>query len=543
MRKGIISIVYGIILYGFGSIQAQDTIHMAEKPLKKQDTVLVSPVLKDTVRQTVAPIQSTKRFEPALQKALSDTALVATDSLRVYIQKDQPELMKIDSLWAKELYATNDYDALITITQNLDYESDYTAISTEVLKARLAELDAKTPFKVVYNTSLESVINTFLKTRHEHLQRLMGLSAYYFPLFEQELDNYDVPLEVKYLAVIESALRPRAKSRVGAAGIWQFMFGTGKMYGLDVSSYVDERMDPIRSTKAAAKYLAKLYKMFKDWDLALASYNSGPGNVSKAIRRSGGYTNYWDIRRHLPRETAGYLPAFLATMYIFEYASEHGFDKSRPAYAYYETDTIQVKKMIKLDQVSQLLDVDIEELRFLNPCYKLDIIPFVEKERYTLRLPRGKVGNFVTHEDKIYNYAHAKLAKEKTKIPEMVQAKNKIRYRVKSGDVLGSIAARHGVRVSQLKQWNGLRGNTINIDQRLTIYPRNPALPKSTIATKSKEKRAVNNNTNSYTVRNGDNLWTIAKKINGVSAKNLQDWNNLSSSALKPGMRLRTKKP
>jgi len=219
-------------------------------------------------------------------------------------------------------------------------------------------------------------------------------------MFEKELDNYDIPLEVKYLSIVESALKPRAKSRVGATGLWQFMFATGRQFGLDVSSYVDERSDPIKSTEAASKYLASLYKIFGDWDLALAAYNSGPGNVTKAIRRSGGYTNYWNIRPHLPWETAGYLPAFLATMYIFEYAEAHGFQPNKTEIAYLETDTVHVKQMITLDQVSELTGINIEELQFLNPSYKLDIIPFIKNENYTLRLPREHIGGFVNNEEK-----------------------------------------------------------------------------------------------------------------------------------------------
>ena len=195
----------------------------------------------------------------------------------------------------------------------------------------------------------------------------MERSEYYFPMFEKELDNHNIPLEIKYLAIVESALKPRAKSRVGATGLWQFMFATGKQFGLNVSSYVDERSDPIKSTEAACKYLASLYRIYGDWDLALAAYNSGPGNVTKAIRRSGGYKNYWNIRRHLPRETAGYLPAFLATTYIFEYAEEHGFQPNKHEITYIETDTIRVKKMISLDQVAEVTGIKIEELQFLNP--------------------------------------------------------------------------------------------------------------------------------------------------------------------------------
>jgi len=232
---------------------------------------------------------------------------------------------EFDRKWRSELYNTSLYDTIYKSVSELEYESVYyPELPTDTLKKRLAELNAKTPFNIEYNPSLENVIKGYLKRRRQSLEKLMALSSYYFPMFEKELDRFDIPLEIKYLAIVESALKPRARSRVGATGLWQFMFGTGKEMGLDVTSYVDERSDPIKSTEAACKYLAKLYKIFGDWDLALAAYNSGPGNVSKAIRRSGGYRNYWNIRQNLPRETAGYLPAFLATA-IFAFLKQIQF--------------------------------------------------------------------------------------------------------------------------------------------------------------------------------------------------------------------------
>ena len=274
---------------------------------------------------------------------------------------------EIDKKWLEELYSNSLFDSIYKSVSELTYEPvDYPDLPTDSLKARLERLNARTPFNVEYNPSLESVIKNYLKNRRNSLERLMSLSHFYFPMFERELDNYDIPLEMKYLAIVESALKPKARSRVGATGLWQFMYATGKMYDLDVSSYVDERSDPIKSTKAAAQYLGRLYKIFGDWDLALAAYNSGPGNVSKAIRRSGGYKNYWNIRTNLPRETAGYVPAFLATMYIFEYAEEHGFKPERPQFHHIETDTIRVKQMISLDQISEATGVNMEELQFLT---------------------------------------------------------------------------------------------------------------------------------------------------------------------------------
>src|SRR5690554_6192325 len=277
------------------------------------------------------------------------------------------------------MYKSDLFDEMYNSIANQDFSDvEYKELSTEVLKQRLKDLNARTPFNVEYNPSLESVIKHYLKNRRGSLERLMSLSDYYFPMFEEELDRHDLPLELKYLAIVESALNPLAKSRVGATGLWQFMYATGKMFGLDVSSYVDERSDPLLSTEAAAKYLKSLNNSFNDWDLALAAYNSGPGNVSKAIRRSGGQTDYWKLRSYLPRETAGYVPAFLATMYIFEYATEHGFKKRPHRIPYVATDTIMVKEQIILQQVAELTNLDIEELEFLNPAYKLGIIPVVK---------------------------------------------------------------------------------------------------------------------------------------------------------------------
>jgi membrane-bound lytic murein transglycosylase D len=473
-------------------------------------------------------------------KSLIEKSIPAVvDSTNIRTLEDLEEAVKIDEKWLEELYSNALFDTIYKTVTELDYKPvDYPELSTDTLRARLKRLNSRTPFNVEYNPSLENVIKRYLKSRRTSLSRLMGLSHYYFPMFESALDKYDIPLEIKYLAIVESALKPKARSRVGATGLWQFMFSTGKMYGLDVSSYVDERRDPIKSTEAAAKYLAKLYEIFGDWDLALAAYNSGPGNVSKAIRRSGGYKNYWNIRQNLPRETAGYVPAFLATMYIFEFAEEHGFKPERPAFQYAETDTIHVKQMITLDHVAEVTDIKIEELQYLNPSYKLDIIPFIKDENYTLRLPRYAIGSFVANEDKIYAFAQEELNKREKPLPQFFENDTKIRYRVKSGDYLGKVARKYGVRVSSIKRWNGLRSNNLRIGQRLTIYPRNPGKGTSNTISKPNTKTKTIVNTSgkkTYKVKSGDSLWSIAQKFSGVSVQNLKDWNDISSNKLKIG--------
>lgn len=458
-----------------------------------------------------------------VHKILKDSA--------VFALLDDPGAAQIDSLWQKELFESSLYSSLQDSLLNLDYsEVVYDELPTDTLKMRLAKLNAKTPFNIEYNPLLENVIKSYLKRNKKSLERLMALSEYYFPMFEQKLDKHNIPLEIKYLAIVESALNPRARSRVGATGLWQFMYATGKMHGLDITSYVDERMDPMRSTEAAAEYLSTLYRVFEDWDLVLASYNSGPGNVSKAIRRSGGSTNYWNLRPYLPRETAGYVPAFLATLYIFEYAEEHGFQPPKPRTTYFETDTVQVKRLLSFDQISEVTGVDKEMLQFLNPSYKLDIIPFVEEERYGIRLPRQNTGFFVNNEEAIYDYTEALAAEKENALPEMVKADTRIRYKVKRGDYLGKIAERYGVGVSQIKSWNNLRGNNLRIGQNLTIFPRNLG---------SVYSASANDSPLFYTVRRGDSLWSISKKFPGVTVQQIKNLNNMNTNRLRPGMKLK----
>ncbi len=465
-------------------------------------------------------------------------ATVLKDSI-IYNLKDIELAREKDSLWLNEVYKSDLFDDMYNSIANQDFgDVDYDELPTELLKQRLKDLDARTPFNVEYNTALESVIKHYLKNRRGGLERLMSLSEYYFPMFEEELDRNNLPLELKYLAVVESALNPRAQSRVGATGLWQFMFATGKMFGLNVSSYVDQRSDPLLATEAACKYLKSLNNSFDDWDLALAAYNSGPGNVSKAIRRSGGQTDYWKLRSYLPRETAGYVPAFLATMYIFEYATEHGFKKHSNRIPYVATDTIKVKQQITLDQVAKITNLDKEELEFLNPHYKLGIIPVVSGEDYVLRLPITAIGAFVNNEDAIYTFVQQEQEESKVSAPELFEQPAKIRYKVKSGDFLGRIADKYGVGVKQIQSWNGMRSSDVKVGQNLIIYPRNStgdlAMNYSSPKGKSSDK--------TYTVRSGDSLWSISQKFPGVSVPDIKKWNGISSSNLKPGTKLKIHK-
>ena len=450
----------------------------------------------------------------------------------------------IDERWLSELSnfeLSNDmYNDIETI--DIDAEVSYN-LSTEVLKKRLAKMDAKSPFNIEYNQALENTIKAFLKNRPKAFERLMAVSEYYFPMFEEHLAKYNIPLELKYLAIVESALNPRAKSRVGASGLWQFMYPTGKQYNLEVNSYVDERYDPLKATEAACQYLSSLYGIFGDWSLVLASYNAGPGNVSKAIRRSGGSQNYWNIRKNLPRETANYVPAFLATFYIYEYRKEHNIMPKKATLTYFETDTIMVKKQMSFKQISELLDIPEEQLEFLNPIYKLKVIPFLEDKAHYLRLPKNKMGLFVSNEEKIYAYLeYLDTYKEKTKtdfIPstkdsayvdtEKVERKTQF-HTIKSGESLGKIADKYNVTITELKKWNHIKGNTIQAGKKLKIYSDKKVIVKT-------EAKISNGGT--YTVRSGDSLYSIAKKFPGVSAEDIKKWNDISGDNIQPGMKLK----
>lgn len=391
---------------------------------------------------------------------------------------DNPNIKKYDEKWLKELSNSDLFFQMSEDVAATPTDVDYSELPTEVLKERLRKLNEKTPFNVEYNPVLEQVIKSFLKNRRSSLERLMSLSDYYFPMFEQEMSNQKIPLEMKYLAIIESALNPKARSRAGATGLWQFMYATGKSYGLEVNNYVDERSDPVRSTKAAAKYLNELYKIFGDWDLTLAAYNSGPGNVTKAIRRSNGKTNYWNLRPYLPRETAGYVPAFLATLYIFEYAKEHGFKPQKRANHLFQTDTIRVKQAVPFKDIAEITGMDVQDIQFFNPSYQLDVVPYVEGRNYAVRLPISEIGKFVANEQAIYNYLNEQKAQREQILPEVAKGEQyaggkstkKTIYTVKKGDNLGKIASRHGVSINNLKRWNRMKSNKVRVGQRLSIY-------------------------------------------------------------------------
>lgn len=438
---------------------------------------------------------------------------------------------------------------------------DDNEFSSLLLIKQLEELNFKTPFNVVHNPTLERFIRVYLKNRRDDLSNLMGKAQYYFPMFEEYLDKYDLPLEIKYLAIVESALIPNANSPSGAKGIWQFMLGTGKQYGLDVNSYVDERYSPIKSTEAACKYLSSLYRTFKDWDLALAAYNSGPGNVNKAIKRGGGNRNYWEIRQYLPQETRSYVPAFYATYYIFEYADIHQLKPNYTDLTYLEVDTIHIKKPLSFKSIEKTITINYDLLIALNPQYKKEFIPFSKSKEYALTLPKDLIHKFIENERLFYETTKQNNNNEDKSNSIKITEFNS--YEVKNGDNLNRIAIKHHISLQQLKKWNGLQTNYLIAGQRLVItdktydtikqnnlshynnksikIPFSPEISSnfSPNIFQKKDPRIINN-FETYIVKEGDTLFNISRRYSKVSVDQLRNWNDINNvKFLKPGTKLK----
>ncbi len=475
----------------------------------------------------------------------------------------------VDSLWMKELTSLDIFNELAADVKNIDLDKkvDY-ELSTELLKERLKQMDAKSPFNIEYNPGLENIIKSFLKNRKKSYERLMAVSEFYFPIFEEAMARHNVPLEIKYLAIVESALNPKAVSRMGATGLWQFMYQTGKQYNLKIDSYVDERSDVLKASEAAAKYMANMYRIFGDWDLVLASYNSGPGNVAKAIRRSGGQQNYWNIRRNLPKETQGYVPAFLATMYIYEYHKEHGIVPNRALVKHFETDTVMVRQQLTFKQISDLLDMPVAQLQLLNPSFKLNTVPSYHDKPHFLRLPKDKIAIFTSNEDKIYAYANHENTKRERPFNSAIASRDssssrgnsdgksvtKTKYhKVRKGDSLGEISQKYGVSIASLKKWNGLKNNYAPLGRNLKIVTRisvpDEAVAKTSVKSNADAAVAVKESNKTadsiasktpqfYVVKSGDNLSAIAKKHN-VSVDDIKKWNNLSDNTIQLDSKLK----
>lgn len=433
---------------------------------------------------------------------------------------------------------------------------DFPTFEDSIYSARLNSIVS--PIPLTYNDEVKKYINLYVLNRREQVSRMLGLSKIYFPIFDQIFAEYGIPPEIKYLSIIESALNPHAVSRVGATGMWQFMYGTARQYGLNINSYVDERKDLIRSTEGAAQYLKCMYDVYGDWLLAIASYNCGPGNVNRAISLSGGNT-FWEIRNYLPKETRNYVPAFIAATYVMTYYDLHDLYPDYPKYCFEPITTVNVSDKMSCDQIAKFTGLSMEEFKFLNPGLKCSVIPGGNVYAYDCKLPSDRIGMFDNYRDSIIQYSlNAKPVFDGGYIPGA-----RITYTVRKGDNLGKIAAKYHVSVSQLKKWNNLHSSTIRAGQHLKINTRQSAYASSTTASsksnttsnsktsakstavaqqpaKGSENEGIKNET--YVVRKGDYLNKVAAEHH-VSVADIKTWNQLSTSTIIPGQRLKLYNP
>ena len=478
----------------------------------------------------------------------SDTSIVKKGFV-----EDDPVVTMLDSLAGLKIFENSNFlTPRSTETGRFNDSDQIPYFPDSVYRDRITGMGLLSPFEYIYNPDVRKFIDLYAYKKRALTSRILGLSQIYFPLFEEQLDKYNMPLELKYLAVIESALNPVANSRAGARGLWQFMYGTGKVYGLKISSYTDDRFDPVKSTVAACEHLTDLYAIYGNWSLALAAYNSGPGNVNKAIRRAGGAKNFWVIQKFLPKETRSYVPAFIAASYVMTYSSEHKIYPVDPGILFYEIDTVTVRNPLTFDQLSEMLHIPYEEVQFLNPSFKQGVIPATPETPFKLRLRKKYIGDFINNETALYAYrTKSGIARDSLMALALANNRETIEYRVKKGETVTSIAKKFHMSVAELKSLNGLKKNYVRPKQHLLVYSGqgksvSPVVlsqntrPLSDSSTKpDKESRPVASPGPAYhTVIKGESLGKIAQKY-GCTVENLMTWNNLKTHTILVGQKLK----
>ena len=416
-------------------------------------------------------------------------------------------------------------------------ENDITIENNDIIyEIRINELDKTTPLDLQFNSEVKRFIEIYSIRRKSEFEKILGLADLYFPIIEEKLSKYNLPLELKYLAIVESSLNPLAVSKSGAVGLWQFLYNTSSMFDLEITSYIDERSDVYKSTEAACRYFTYLFNIFNNWELAIASFNGGPGEVRNAIEKSGGKTNFWDLVPYLSEQTKHYVPAFIACVYIMNYSSEHNMIKRPAKYTYFDIDTTYVQYELNLQQIAQNIDISIEELRFLNPVYKTDVIP-VLKTPSPLVLPSDKIVKFIRKEDKIYN-TQLPVKNYWTKQEETGDTINRVKltHVVDKGEFLHKIAMNYQCSIEDIKKWNKTDNTNLYPGQQLIIWvpAKDAHLYIDNLDDKNTEGFII------YTVQEGDTIWSIAEKFNVKSITELKAYNNnLDENNIKPGQKIK----
>jgi len=484
-----------------------------------------------------------------MASADTDTLIIRSN---IETERITTDLDSLVNTWYVRMALQNNPDIFSNDTGGIQYPDS-------VYISRLSKINSL--IKLSYNSIIRNHIHVYTIKQRDKFSAVLGLKDYYFPMIENIFDSYALPTELKYMAVIESALNPNAVSRMGATGLWQFMYSTGIAYGLTINSIVDERRDPVKSTHAAAKYMKDLYKIYNDWILVIAAYNCGPGNVNKAIRRSGNKKDYWEIFYRLPRETRGYIPQYFAATYATNYYPEHNI-RPLPLNFPVATDTIIVNKDIHLNQISQVMGIPYGELRALNPQYRTGLVPGSTKAM-ALTLPINHLGDFIDLNDTIRKYKpdvylnRTTLISDPTRstyVPADIKGKTKLFYTVKDGDNLGYIAEWYRVGLTELRSWNDIYRSTIRVGQKLAIYvdPSKSEYYSNVNGMTFADKQAmigksVPSNTNTaatnsittvqttgdyvvHTVRYGDTIWDIVKLYGNVTTTEVLTLNNISDA-------------
>ncbi|MBY0435464.1 MAG: transglycosylase SLT domain-containing protein [Cyclobacteriaceae bacterium] len=428
----------------------------------------------------------------------------------------------------------------------IEYEYIPAEETPELVADRLSCIERTIP--LTYNSNIHGFINFFTIRNREYTKLMLRREHLYFPIFEKYLAEYNLPDELKYLSIIESGLNPRAVSRASAVGLWQFMSFTGRYFGLHNDWYFDDRMDPEKSTEAACKYLRQLYSMFHNWELALAAYNSGPGTVKRAIRRSGYKKTFWEVYRYLPRETRSYVPQFVAIIYAMKYADEHNMAEGALE-QFIPHDTLAITKFLHFDTFAKLTGTCTEELLQLNPSVRHNAIPDNGK-KYIIRVPVMAKAELEKNRTSILDSASKVGKKEVEHLAKTAVGntfgRDLVVYRVREGDALGLIAQRHRVRLDDLRKWNNLRSNMIRTGQRLNIWVLPSQKVTKTVVPLPVKKDSItasliaspSGDEKTYVVQPGDTLWDISKKFQGLTIQKIKTLNNLKTNKLQPGMKL-----